>query len=523
MNFKQTLNQILIKNQDIYKIHTIDDLYNEFLKYGYEFSSDEFYKDFIEFFSFIFKNEIEALSDIGLMKLSGGATNFSKKISASILSLAMIAGTANTLQVGTNSSFNNKYIHQKENSEKSKAQKVLDYTKELASKIMNNSDLKAAFYGLLTIGIPVAVICIILLIRTADSPKKAILNFKTGIENTKENYKNSIIELYVATHNKLLELSKIKNTSEIQSPNISCDETEEGLKQALKEKAQIFTHQKYYKDLLKVIDEIKFEEVEKKEEPKATEHQVQHEIPKNETIKNAENQTIILKADHTDQSALVTYNNISENIEDNIFKDTQFNENEKEWIKFLAGQGDSCAQQRFKNCAEFLKWETSKNSKMESKHDYVQIVFPTAEQSRYSNDDLYFDRLGKDKWTNFFTKNKNIFEKIRYNLNLRLIHMLKFWGFEVNINHKTQKIESLSVDTSKSVVFDNGDHNQKRFTRVLHCLRLFGLNDEYKLLIDIVKKAKQNNKLTNTTYGYYTGTKNTMCLIEDYKLDLTHN
>ena len=55
MNFKQTLNQILIKNQDIYKIHNIDDLYDEFLKYGYEFSSDKFYKDFIEFFSFVFK------------------------------------------------------------------------------------------------------------------------------------------------------------------------------------------------------------------------------------------------------------------------------------------------------------------------------------------------------------------------------------------------------------------------------------------------------------------------------------
>ena len=159
---------------------------------------------------------------------------------------------------------------------------------------------------------------------------------------------------------------------------------------------------------------------------------------------------------------------------------------------------------------------------METSHNYVQIVFPTAEQSCYSNSDLYFDRLGKDKWSDFFTNNKNIFEKIRYNLNLRLIHMLKFWGFQVNINNKTQKIESLSVSESK-VLQKDFDHNQQRFTRVLHCLRLFGLNDEYKLLIDIVKKAKQNNKLASTTYGYYTGTKNTECLIGDYKLDLTHN
>ena len=456
------------------------------------------------------------------MKLSGGATNFSKKISASILSLAMIAGTANTLQVGTNSSFNNKYIHQKENSEKSKAQKVLDYTKELASKIMNNSDLKAAFYGLLTIGIPAAVICIILLIRTADSPKKAILNFKTGIENTKENYKNSIIELYVATHNKLLELSKIK-TNKIQSSDISCDDTEEKLKQALKEKAQIFKDQPYYQDLINIINEIKFKEVEKKEEPKATENQTHQEIPKQKPVNNEEHNKIILTTETEKPENLKEYKNVDVNITNDTFKEIPFDANEKEWIKFLAGQGDSCTQQRFKDCSKFLTWDTSGNSMMESKHDYVQIVFPTAEQSRYSNDDLYFDRLGKECWVKFFENNKNIFKKIRYNLNLRLIHMLKFWGFQVNINNETHKIESLSVDTSNSVVFINRDHNQQRFTRVLHCLRLFGLNDEYKLLIDIVKKAKQNNKLTDTTYGYYIGTENTMRLIEDYKLDLTHN
>ena len=412
---------------------------------------------------------------------------------------------------------------------------------------MNNSDLKATFYGLLTIGIPVAVICIILLIRTADSPKKAILNFKTGIENTKnnKNYKDSIIKLYVATHNKLLELSKIKNTSEIQSSDISCDDTEEGLKKALKEKAQIFAHQKYCENLINIINEIKFEEIEKKEEPKVTETRVPQEIPKQKSVNNKEHNKIVLTNAKETPRSLETYNNVHTPQEipkqktvnnkghQQIILDAgiahpvnlsayQFDANEQEWIKFLVGEGDSCTQQRFKDCSQFLKWDTSGNSMMESKHDYVQIVFPTAEKSNFANNDLYFDRLGKDKWTNFFTKNKNIFEKIRYNLNLRLIHMLKFWGFEVNINNKTQKIESLSVSKSK-VLQQNFDHNQQRFTRVLHCLRLFGLNDEYKLLIDIVKKAKQNNKLTSTTYGYYIGTENTMRLIEDYKLDLTHN
>ena len=97
------------------------------------------------------------------------------------------------------------------------------------------------------------------------------------------------------------------------------------------------------------------------------------------------------------------------NITNDTFKETPFDDNEKEWIKFLAGQGDSCTQQRFKRCSQFLTWDTSETSTMETSHNYVQIVFPTAEQSCYSNNDLYFDRFGKDKWSDFFTNNKNIF------------------------------------------------------------------------------------------------------------------
>ena len=287
MNFKCVLEIILATEQDdIFTVKNIDDLYKIFLKHNYDFSIEQFYEDFTEFFGFVLRNEIKELSDIESAELAGGKTNLHTKLKAGLLSTVIAIGSANIFNSGTATSPRSKHVTKIKISEKSKAQKILDFTKEFTSKFMNNSDLKTIFCSLLTIGISLAAAYVIIYIINSDSPEEVISKFKAGIENIKheKNYENSVIELYVATHNRLLELSKIKNTNKIQSSDISCDDTEKKLKQSLKEKAQIFTQQKYYQGLLKVIDEIKFEEIEKKKSQKL--RKLKNRINKLLTYKN---------------------------------------------------------------------------------------------------------------------------------------------------------------------------------------------------------------------------------------------
>ena len=106
--------------------------------------------------------------------------------------------------------------------------------------------------------------------------------------------------------------------------------------------------------------------------------------------------------------------------------------------------------------------------------------------------------------------------KIQKNLNLNLIRILKFFGFEVTLD-KNSKIIRL-VAKNDGVVFNPGDHNSLRLTRVLKCLKIFGLDNEYNLIInsidsnkEIMTKIQKNSTLKNS-YEYWIKSKETNCL-----------
>ncbi len=176
---------------------------------------------------------------------------------------------------------------------------------------------------------------------------------------------------------------------------------------------------------------------------------------------------------------------------------------EENWVKFLSGEKIDDKSFRFNSCEDFRH---ANDSDLENFHDYVQVVFPNFEKSSYANSDLYLNK-NIEKWKKVLS-NKEICIKTQENLNLNLIRMLKFWRFEVVVNEENNKITKL-VASDDGTPFMNGNHNGLRLTRVLISLKIFGLNDEYELLMKAIEE-KHTDKLS---YEFWKNTKNTPCLV----------
>lgn len=192
-------------------------------------------------------------------------------------------------------------------------------------------------------------------------------------------------------------------------------------------------------------------------------------------------------------------------------EDIKCGDKNENWIKFLSGEEIQDKSFKFRSCEEFRK---ASDGDLEKHHDYIQVVFPNLEKSRYANQDLYLNKNLK-KWKELM-QNLEIRLKIQKNLKLNLIRILKFFGFEVTLGEDSE-ITKL-VAKNDGVVFNPGDHNSLRLTRVLKCLKIFGLDDEYNLIInsinsneEITAEIKKNPTLKNS-YEYWIKSKETNCL-----------
>ena len=189
-------------------------------------------------------------------------------------------------------------------------------------------------------------------------------------------------------------------------------------------------------------------------------------------------------------------NNAHINTPNNI-KLINFEKREVNWIKFLCGEEISDSSFVFSSCDKFREAD---DKKLEEYHNYVQVVFPSFDKSSFANQDLYIGK-NSEKWKEIMS-NPDLRSKIQENMRLNLIRMLKFWEFDLVIDGR--KITSLSSKNNASP-FINGNHNGSRMTRVLKCLKLFGLNNEYDLIMDDINK--NHSKCDSYKYWKNTGTK----------------
>lgn len=213
-----------------------------------------------------------------------------------------------------------------------------------------------------------------------------------------------------------------------------------------------------------------------------------------------------IKNKKAEESITKPNNNINKNDKKiNISQKNNVNDSKREenWIKFLCGEKIDDKSFRFSSCEDFRQ---ANDNDLENFHDYVQVVFPNFEQSNYVNSDLYLNK-SIEKWKKVLS-NKETCVKIQENLNLNLIRMLKFWQFEMVVNEENNKITKL-VASDDSAPFRELDHNRLRLTRVLISLKIFGLNDEYNLLMGAIKEKHKDK----SSYKFWENTEKTECLV----------
>jgi len=120
---------------------------------------------------------------------------------------------------------------------------------------------------------------------------------------------------------------------------------------------------------------------------------------------------------------------------------------------------------------QILGWT---DADLERTHDYIQVLFPTTERSGAVRGSpvLSFEML-----RDINTNRLNVLRQIQLGLHSSLTRMLNFYGLEL----------SGDVDSPEPFIFETGvqpyvnwrsegNHNSRRISRIISCLRLFGLH-----------------------------------------------
>lgn len=137
---------------------------------------------------------------------------------------------------------------------------------------------------------------------------------------------------------------------------------------------------------------------------------------------------------------------------------------------------------------------------LETKHDYIQWLFPNSIPSRFNPNAPVINQ----KDVRIFTKQ----EPERMNeLRQRLLHsfhlMLPFYGLEVS----DQGIQKACNFSKRALVWLTPDnHNFLRLTRILSSLELFGLPKERESLFQILREIKETdgkNIVSERTFAHW--------------------
>jgi hypothetical protein len=153
---------------------------------------------------------------------------------------------------------------------------------------------------------------------------------------------------------------------------------------------------------------------------------------------------------------------------------SEFSPRELLWIKFLAG--DTVQGFRYENCQAF---RMDSDSNLETKHDYVQVLFPSWAPSHFANPDLYI-RDKVDLWKALVRECPTLALNINLNIQLNAIRMLHFWGFKFAFEEdllnvpSTGRVFVVLKDNPNSPLHEDGDHNALRATRLIGALKMFG-------------------------------------------------
>jgi len=166
---------------------------------------------------------------------------------------------------------------------------------------------------------------------------------------------------------------------------------------------------------------------------------------------------------------------------------------------------------------QILSWP---DSKLESCHNYIQMLFPVPEGSAFSWEAPIINRETMDA----FRSRSELRESLRRSFK----RMLSFYGFEVAHQARSTQdatpslapgapsnnVASLEYHIVRSsdweVCFKNwvhrSDHNHLRISRILRCLRILGLQKECDAFFAALKEVYKDPKLNigDTSMDFWT-------------------
>jgi hypothetical protein len=153
----------------------------------------------------------------------------------------------------------------------------------------------------------------------------------------------------------------------------------------------------------------------------------------------------------------------------------EFSERQLRWIEWLAGATVSGFS--YPNGQAF---RGDGDANLETKHDYVQLVFPSLAPSQHANSDLCV-RDKVDLWKDLLHGCPTIALNIILNIQLNAIRMLYFWGFKFAFGQDAPNVwgtdRVVLKDNLNSLLHKNENHNVSRATRFIIALRMFGLSE----------------------------------------------
>ena len=139
---------------------------------------------------------------------------------------------------------------------------------------------------------------------------------------------------------------------------------------------------------------------------------------------------------------------------------------------------------RGRTLSSILAWD---DNKLESRHDYIQTLFPLPEESLFN---YYAPIVDNDTYKTFHAQ-----PELRDQLKKSFIRMLKFYGLERQTDgHKIKIVRGSNFSRASRNWVVRFDHNHLRITRIIRCLRVLHLSKDawafYLALIDIFESEK---------------------------------
>lgn len=132
--------------------------------------------------------------------------------------------------------------------------------------------------------------------------------------------------------------------------------------------------------------------------------------------------------------------------------------------------------------------------RLEDRHDYIQVLFPLPEASRFNArapllDDATLARFRTD-------------EAIQANLLQSFQVMLRFYGFRLDEQTGNVIEADNFAERAREWLFPE-DHNHLRITRILKCLTLCGLKDQATAFLKALLAAPGQDHITNKSRRFW--------------------